>query len=110
MGTLSEKLGPWAWLMTICLAASISPPLMQALGPHFDGDGDLDLAVANLDGNTTSVFLNDGGGGFSTRSVYSTGRWPSTVTFADVDGDGTCEVLVTGTSRSLSLLFSDRLR
>lgn len=37
METLSEKLGPWAWLVTICLAASITEPLLQVVGPHFGG-------------------------------------------------------------------------
>ncbi len=37
MGTLSEKLGPWAWLVTIWLAAAITEPLLQVVGPHFGG-------------------------------------------------------------------------
>ena len=56
----------------------------------FNGDGNLDLAVANSDSNTVSILFGDGGGGFAAPSSIS--PWAVTGLFgvnaADVNGDG----------------------
>src|SRR5580765_5800973 len=56
----------------------------------FDGDGNPDLATANLASNDVSVVLGDGGGGFSAApgSPIAVGQTPLWLATADVDGDG----------------------
>lgn len=64
-----------------------------------DGDGKLDLAVANQGtiqkpGNTVSVFLGDGSGGLGAKVDYPTGAWTSGLALSDLDGDGTLDLAV----------------
>lgn len=62
----------------------------------FDGDGNPDLATANgaegwsdadVPGNSVSVLLGGGSGGFS-RTDFATGAYPKQVVVADLDKDG----------------------
>ncbi|NRA95089.1 MAG: VCBS repeat-containing protein [Planctomycetes bacterium] len=59
-----------------------------------DGDGDLDIAVANRNGQQNHVYLNDGKGGFSRSVPYGTGSDATRgVALADIDGDGHLDIL-----------------
>ncbi|MGB8656781.1 MAG: dockerin type I repeat-containing protein [Candidatus Zixiibacteriota bacterium] len=70
-----------------------------------DGDGDLDLAVANYLNNTVSVLKNDGNGTFQTKVDYIVGNGPSSVFCADLDGDGDLDLAVANTkSNNVSIL------
>ena len=69
-----------------------------------DGDGDLDLGVANgggfgSPGSTVSVLLNNGDGTFASRVPYDVGLRPLSLAAGDVDGDGDLD-LVTANERS----------
>ena len=58
-----------------------------------DGDGRLDVVVANRDSNTVSVLRNLGGGAFAARVDYAVGSGPYSVALADVDGDGRPDIV-----------------
>ena len=58
--------------------------------PDFDGDGDIDLWLANL-GDGSTLFLNDGDGSFTKQDVPHT-TWATAVAIADYDGDGDPDV------------------
>ncbi|HEX3472105.1 MAG TPA: FG-GAP-like repeat-containing protein [Silvibacterium sp.] len=53
-----------------------------------NGDGILDLAVANAFGNSVSVLLGNGDGTFTTKSTPATGNHPDSVVVADFNSDG----------------------
>ena len=54
----------------------------------FNGDGQLDLAVANSNSNDISVLLGDGDGTFQPQVIYATGDGPSSLVAGDFNGDG----------------------
>ena len=60
----------------------------------FRGNGNLDLAVANLNDNTVGVFLNDGKGVFEAQEPYATGSLPYGVVVSDFNGDGNLDLAV----------------
>ena len=65
----------------------------------FDGDGDLDLAMIGLTTAqipTTRIYRNDGGTNFTPVAGDFTGVYAGTVNWADYDGDGDLDLLVTG--------------
>ena len=53
-----------------------SAPRSVAVG-DFDGDTDLDLAVANFFSNNVSILLGNGTGGFGTATNFGVGFWPT---------------------------------
>jgi uncharacterized protein (TIGR03437 family) len=55
-----------------------------------NGDGELDLAVANLGSNNVTILLGNDGGGFTPAAVsnYATGDLPNSPVVADLNGDG----------------------
>jgi len=83
-------------------------------GPHsvfssdLDGDGDMDLAVANEYSNNVSVLLNNGDGTFSAKTEYTAGDSPYSVFSSDLDGDGDMDLAVAnGGSGNVSVLLND---
>ncbi|MBF0160153.1 MAG: VCBS repeat-containing protein [Magnetococcales bacterium] len=74
----------------------------------FNGDGCMDLAVANRDSDSVSILLNDGSGGFAATVNYAVGNRPYSVTSADFNGDGCMDLAVANNgSDSVSILLND---
>ncbi|MGE3316550.1 MAG: FG-GAP-like repeat-containing protein, partial [Planctomycetaceae bacterium] len=60
-----------------------------------NGDGHLDLVVANRIGDSVTVRFNDGTGEFPLSATYSVGNEATSVTLADLDGDGDLDIAAT---------------
>ena len=81
-------------------------------GPVFgdlDGDGDLDLLMGGLEGDTPRLFLNDGFGSFADATAGSgfdaaTSRYTVSIALGDYDDDGDLDVAMAhwGTPRDPS--------
>ncbi|MFH0843364.1 MAG: FG-GAP-like repeat-containing protein [Bacteroidota bacterium] len=76
-----------------------SIPNNLAMG-DIDGDGKLDLAVANSGSNSVSVFRNTStpgsltSGSFAARIDFTTGVGPEGIVIGDIDGDGKPDLAV----------------
>ena len=74
----------------------------------FDGDGDVDLAVANRLSNSVTVLFNNGLGQFQDSIQVNTGEHPRYVDGADFDGDGDVDLCTPDIySMTISILEND---
>lgn len=60
----------------------------------FDGDGNLDLVVANVNDDDISVFMGNGDGTFDAKVDYPVGGYPVTIAKGDFDKDGNMDLVV----------------
>jgi FG-GAP-like repeat/IPT/TIG domain len=81
-------------------------PTPLAVG-DFNGDGRLDLAVANENRNTVSIFLGDGTGDFTLGASPATGRDPVSVAVGDLNGDGKLDLAVALMLGGVDILLGD---
>jgi FG-GAP-like repeat len=72
-------------------AAGLNP--LSVTTADVNGDGNLDLVVADVHGGV-AVLLGTGSGGFGAATTYAAGLNPASVTTADVNGDGNLELVV----------------
>ncbi|MBH8576030.1 VCBS repeat-containing protein [Nostocaceae cyanobacterium CENA369] len=73
-----------------------------------NGDGKLDLAVANFTSNNVSVLLNDGNDGFGTPTNFTVGTNPVFLASEDIDGDDNLDLVVANADdNNVSLLLND---
>ncbi len=81
-------------------------PGAVAIG-DLNGDGKADMATSNQNGNSVSVFLNNGNGTFATKVDYTTGNTPESVAIGDLNGDGKPDIVsANGLGNSVSVLFN----
>jgi hypothetical protein len=74
-----------------------SLPRSLAVG-DFNGDGILDLAVANSGDNTVSIRLGNGDGSFQPARTFPAGSFPRSVAVGDFNGDGILDLAVADVS------------
>ena len=71
----------------------------------FNGDGNLDLVVANAGKGTVTVLLGNADGSFGDPIPTATGAKPTALVAADLDGDGIPDIAVTDSeSGSVTIL------
>ena len=91
--------------------ATGSFPDSVAMG-DFNGDGVLDLAIANSSSNTVSVLQNTTAPGanaasFATKQDFATGTEPVSLALADLSGDGAIDLAVANyRSNTVSVLLN----
>ena len=68
--------------------------LSESTITDFNGDGKMDLAVANNGANTVSVLLGNGDGTFQAKKDAMTGSLPIAVAFGDFNHDGKMDLAV----------------
>jgi len=73
----------------------------------FNGDGKLDIAVADQQGNAVSVLLGNGNGSFrNPRLKYPTGAFPTSVTAGDFNWRWETDLAVSdGNGNTISILW-----
>ena len=84
-----------------------SSPSYVATG-DFNGDGKLDLIVANLGSNDISVLLGNGDGTFQAAVNYGAGSGPRSIGVGDFNGDGKLDLAVVNTNgNNVSVLLGN---
>src|SRR5256886_2213029 len=82
-------------------------PTFVAVG-DFNGDGKLDLAVANLNSRTVSVLLGNGDGTFRAAPTVVVGQSPFSIAVGDFNGDGKPDLAVANfDSNNVSVLLGN---
>jgi trimeric autotransporter adhesin len=74
----------------------------------FNGDGNLDLAIANGNSNTATILLGNGNGTFTAAASPATGNSPSSLAVGDFNGDGKLDLAVTNaTDNTVTMLLGN---
>jgi hypothetical protein len=99
---------------TFAAATSYSLGTGSALGPiyvalsDFNGDGKLDVAVANSQANSVGILLGQGDGTFQPPVNYPTGSVPYSIAIADFNNDGKIDIAVANSqSNSAGVLLGN---
>jgi len=79
-------------------------PVWAAAG-DFDGNGTLDLAIANSASNTIAILVGNGTGSFALKSTISVAAGPVSVETGDFNGDGKLDLAVVSASSNTFSVF-----
>ncbi len=88
-----------------------SNPISAKCG-DIDGDGKVDVVIANIAGHTISVYKNNSTSGtlsFGAAFIFSTGVSPYSANIADLDSDGKPEVIVANYAGKTISIFKNQI-
>lgn len=92
---------------------SSTPVCSSGYGPSavvqadFNKDGRQDLAIANSSGNTVSVLLGNGTGGFTSVTSFPVDMDPKALLAADLDGDTKLDLAIATASGNVNILLGN---
>ena len=95
---ISDGLGGFGEPVHHPVPAGDETPRSLAFG-DFDADGDVDLATANWNSNSVTLFVNDGSAAFAASSL-PTSELPTYVATADIDDDDDLDLIVANSAPS----------
>jgi hypothetical protein len=99
--------GAFAAATNIPVGTLLSNPRSVEMG-DLDGDGNLDLSVAEASDNTVSILWGDGDGSFGSTTYFAAGAVPVSLALGDVNGDGYPDIAVANNSTNyVTILFGD---
>jgi hypothetical protein len=81
-------------------------PSSIAVG-DFNGDGKLDIAVANSDTYQIEILLGNGDGTFTALARYTVGPAPLSIAAADLNHDGSLDLVVASLDYTVSVLLGN---
>ncbi len=88
--------------------ADLATPHALAVG-DFDGDGDLDVAVASYTTHTVRWYENDGRGNFSAHDIDTGNKQEAyDLKATDVDGDGGVDLILAGRESKNAVVYFNR--
>ncbi len=91
-------------------AADVGTDPAEMTTADFDGNGTIDVAMANYTSKNVSVLLNQGSGNFAPQVTYTIGGKVLRIAHADLDGNGWEDLVVTieqnSPGKSLSILWN----
>jgi hypothetical protein len=99
------NLGNWSFGQAVVIDTVSSSVLALTTG-DFDGNGLLDVAVANGNSSSVGVYLNRGGGVFAPPIRVPLPFAPQNVVAEDVSGDGRSDLLVGANSTIMATVLS----
>ena len=97
--------GTGSFQPTTTLTAGTAPTFVTAVDVNGDGKPDLvvvDSGELGITPGNIYVFRNNGSGGFASGVAYPASAFPSSVTVADVNGDGKPDLVVTTSDVSIN--------
>ena len=103
--TVKTNVSSWFYQLssTIDMGNSSSPH--SVIATDLDGNGTMDLAIANYGVGSVAILKNDGSGTLTQSSSATVGSNPNTVITADFDADGDMDLAVTNNgSGTISIL------
>jgi hypothetical protein len=101
--TLEDRCLP-SFLPAVSYPVGVNPHAVVT--GDFNGDGKLDMAVANYSSNTVSILLGKGDGTFQPAQNFATGPDQVALAVGDFNGDGKLD-LVTTTHNAISVLLGN---
>jgi hypothetical protein len=106
-GSVSVLLGNGDGSFQDAVTYTAGPNPWSITTADFNGDGNLDLAVADNNGGGVSVLLGNGDGTFQDAQNYATGNSPFAVAAGDFNGDGFPDLAVANRfSNNVSILLN----
>ena len=89
------------------VTGSVSSVPFDVVTADFNGDGNLDLAIADAN-NGAVILLGTGVGTFGAPTSYPAGGFSNNVAIADLNGDGKLDLVLTNSeSNNVSVLFGN---